>query len=417
MRRDIQRYKRLAIQAGVGLFLAILTVSQLPAEDWPQHLGPRRDGTSLEAAPAAWSAAGPVVLWKIGVGEGFSAPVVRGGRVFLFHRVEDRERLDCLSATDGSLLWSHAYPTTYRDDFGFDEGPRAAPTVGEDTVFTHGAQGVLTAIDLDTGLARWSLPTHSAFKVRKGFFGVAASPLVEDGRVFLNVGGPGAGVVAFAADDGGVLWQTSDHEASYSSAITAEIGGKRRVLFFTRNGLLVADPASGEIEAEHLWRSRSRSSVNAATPLVFDQRVLLSASYQTGAVLLDLSAREPRPIWQGDEFLSSHYSTSVHYAGHLYGFHGRQEYRPSLRCVELETGEVQWSVDRFGSGTVTRIGERLLIVHEDGRLLLAEASPSAYRVVAEAKILRSVVRAAPAFSEGVLYVRDTSEMVAIRLRQ
>ena len=398
-------------------FLAILTVSPLPAEDWPQHLGPRRDGTSEEEAPAAWSDAGPKVLWKIAVGEGFSAPVVRGDRVFLFHRVEDRERLDCLSTADGSLLWSHAYRTTYRDDFGFDEGPRAAPTVAEDTIFTHGAQGVLAAIDLDTGLARWSLPTRSTFEVRKGFFGVAASPLVEDGRVFLNIGGPGAGVVAFAADDGRVLWKTSDHEASYSSAIAADVGGKRRMLFFTRSGLLAADPASGAIAAEHLWRSRSRSSVNAATPLVFDRRVLLSASYQTGAVLLDLSSEEPRPLWQGDDILSSHYSTAVHHAGHLYGFHGRQEYGQSLRCVELETGKVQWSVDRFGAGTVTRVGDRLLIVHEDGRLILAAASPRAYEPVVQAQILRSVVRAAPAFSEGVLYVRNASEMVAIRLRQ
>ena len=403
-------------QATAAWFFAILTVSPLPAEDWPQHLGPHRDGTSEEEAPAAWSDAGPKVLWKIGVGEGFSAPVVRGGRVFLFHRVEDRERLDCLSTADGSLLWSHDYRTTYRDDFGFDEGPRGAPTVVEDTIFTHGAQGVLTAIDLDTGLARWSLPTRSTFQVRKGFFGVAASPLVEDGRVFLNIGGPGAGVVAFAADDGRLLWQASDHEASYSSAIAADVGGKQRVLFFTRSGLLVADPASGAIEAEHLWRSRSRSSVNAATPLVFDQRVLLSASYQTGAVLLDLSSGEPRPRWQGDDILSSHYSTAVHHTGHLYGFHGRQEYRQSLRCVELETGKVQWSIDRFGAGTVTRVGDRLLIVHEDGRLILAAASSSAYRVLAEAQILRSVVRAAPAFSGGVLYVRNTSELTAIQLR-
>lgn len=121
-------------------------------------------------------------------------------------------------------------------------------------------------------------------------------------------------------------------------------------------------------------------------------------------------------VWSSDEVLSSHYSTSVHHEGHLYGFHGRQEYGASLRSVELGTGRVNWSLDRFGSGTVTRISDRLLILHEDGRLILAESTPERFVLLAEATILHSVVRSYPAYSNGVLYARSKTELIAVRLR-
>lgn len=404
------------LAAGAALFAVLALAAAVGADDWPQHLGPRRNGTSLEPAPPTWPAEGPEILWRKAVGEGFSAPVATRDRLLLFHRVEGEERLDCLDPATGTEVWSYTYPTSYRDDFGFDEGPRGAPTIDGTTVYTHGAQGVLTAIDLESGLARWSLPTHKAFGVRKGFFGTAASPLVDNGRVFLNIGGRDAGIVAFSTDDGRLLWQATRHEASYASAIMADIQGHRSVLVFTREGLSILEPSSGRVQSELRWRARSRSSVNAATPLVIEGRIFLTASYQTGAVLLQPKGGRLEEVWSSDEVLSSHYSTSVHHEGHLYGFHGRQEYGASLRSVELGTGRVNWSLDRFGSGTVTRISDRLLILHEDGRLILAESTPERFVLLAEATILHSVVRSYPAYSNGVLYARSKTELIAVRLR-
>jgi hypothetical protein len=121
-------------------------------------------------------------------------------------------------------------------------------------------------------------------------------------------------------------------------------------------------------------------------------------------------------VWSSDDALSSHYATSVAFDGLLFGFHGRQEYGPSLRCVELATGKVKWSVDRFGAGSVTRVGDRLLLLHEDGRLILAPASAGGFEPIAEARILAPTVRALPAYSNGVLYAQNERELVAVRLR-
>jgi outer membrane protein assembly factor BamB len=246
--------------------------------------------------------------------------------------------------------------------------------------------------------------------VRKGFFGAAGSPLVEDGRVLQNVGGTeggkGAGIVAFNADTGAVLWTATNDAASYSSPVGATFGGKRTAVFFTRQGLVGLDPASGSILFQRTWHSRTSASVNAATPLVIGDVLFISATYETGAVALRVQGSELKELWSSDEVLSNHYATSVFHDGYLYGFHGRQEYNPSFRAVALASGQVRWSEDRFRAGTVTLVGDKLLILRETGELVLATASPQAFKPLARAQILPATARATPAISDGFLYARN-----------
>ena len=388
------------------------------ASDWPQFLGPKRNGVYGGAAiSASWPASGPTRLWRKPVGEGFSGAVVQAGRLVLFHRIESRERVECLEARTGRPLWQYDYPTDYRDDFGFDGGPRATPSIWEGKVYTFGAQGVLHCLELESGRQVWSVKTHRKFGGRKGFFGAACSPLVEDGRLFLNVGGrEQAGLVAFDARTGRVLWTATDDEASYSSPAMATLGGRRQVLFLTRTGLVSVDPKSGEVLFRFRWRARSRASVNAATPLAAGPLIFLSASYGTGAVQLRVKGSEPETVWTSDESLSNHYSTSVIRGDHLFGFHGRQEYGQSLRCVALKTGRVLWSREGFGAGTVSLAGDRLVVLKENGELLLVGASPQAFRLIAKARVLAPTARAYPALADGRLFVRNQKELVAVDLQ-
>jgi outer membrane protein assembly factor BamB len=301
------------------------------------------------------------VVWRKPVGEGFAGPAVAGGRVILFHRIGAEEIVESLDARTGDPQWRFAYPTTYRDDFGFDEGPRAVPVVADGRVYTFGAEGQLHALDLATGRRIWQVDTQKAFAPILGFFGRAGSPLVEGGRVIVGVGDSldGGGVIAFDAATGAVLWQATRHEASYSSPAAATFDGRRRALFFTRRGLVGLDPATGAIAFEREWRSRSQNSVNAATPLVIGNLIFLSATYETGAAVLQVSQDKLTELWTNDDTLSNHYATSVHHNGTLYGFHGRQEFGPSLRAVDLKTGKVRWSEEQFRAGTVTLAGDRL----------------------------------------------------------
>ena len=401
----------------LGLLLTTLMLcADAGAEDWPQHLGTRRDGTSHEQPPSPWGSAGPKRLWVQEVGPGFAAPVVANGSLVIFHRIGAQEVIDSLDVATGRRHWRLSYPTAYRDDFGFDEGPRSAPTVADGTIFAFGAEGTLTAVSAESGARLWQVDTHRRFEVRKGFFGAAGAPLVHDGRLFLNVGGDDAGIVALDATTGETVWAATDHAAGYSSGVVAPLGGDTRVIFFTREGLAVADPASGRVTAEMPWRARNNASVNAATPLVAGNRVFLSASYRTGAILLDLTGGSPEPVWSSDDALSSHYSTGVLHQGRLYGFHGRQEYGPAFRCVELASGKLRWSEDRFGAGSVTLVGDRLVVLDESGTLHLVRTDPDRFNVEARAEILTGTVRAYPAYADGVLYARNGQQLAAFELR-
>jgi outer membrane protein assembly factor BamB len=406
---------RLPFTASVLAFAAFL---QSPAADWPQFLGPNRDGV-YHGPPLAesWSSGGPRVVWQKSVGQGFSGPVVAQGRVILFHRLGDREVVESLDAQKGTPQWKYEYPTTYRDDFGFDEGPRAVPVAANGVVYTFGAEGQLHAVSLATGTRLWSEDTMRRYGVAKGFFGAAGSPLVEDGRVIANIGGKGAGIVAFDAKSGKVLWTATEDEASYSSPAGATIGGRRYAVFLTRTGLVGLDPSSGKVQFQQRWRARQAASVNAATPLIVGDVVFISAQYGPGASATRLDGTTLTELWASDDVLSNHYATSVHHNGILYGFHGRQEYGPSFRAVELKTGKVRWNQDRFMAGSVTLAGDRLVIVRETGELILAAASPEAFRPLARAQILPATVRAFPALADGMLYVRNEKTLVCLDLRR
>ena len=403
------------------LVSALLTAAigaQAIAADWPQLLGPARNGVySGPALNEGWPAAGPRVAWRRPIGAGLSGPVVADKRLILFHRVVNREVVEAIDTATGKTQWQYGYATAYRDDFGFDEGPRAVPVVAGGVVYVFGAEGQLHAVDLASGRKLWSVDTMRRFGVAKGFFGAAGSPVVEDGNVIANIGGQDAGIVAFDAKTGNVVWTATDDGASYSSGIGATIAGRRHAVFLTRNGLLGLDPATGQVRFSRPWRARQAASVNAATPIIRGDSIFVSAEYGPGAGVLRFDGSQLVDVWSSDEALSNHYATSVYADGYLYGFHGRQEFGQSFRAVEFQTGKVRWSQDRFGAGSVTLAGNRLLIARESGELVLAAASPDGFTAVARAQILPATVRAYPAISDGMVYVRNDDTLIAVDLRK
>ncbi len=388
------------------------------AADWPQLLGPARDGHSPETKLNwDWPKDGPPVAWQKDIGTGWAAPVVAGGQMLLFHRVGDDEVLVSLDPATGKEKWSAKAPTRYRDDFKFDNGPRATPLVSGNTIFTLGANGDFHARELATGKERWSRNLLADYKATKGFFGVACSPVIVDGKLLVNVGGKGAGVVAFDPTTGKELWKATDDAASYSSPTTAEIDGKPAAVFLTRHGLRVFDPANGKVLYELEWRPRINESVQAATPLVWKDEVFLSVSYSTGAVLAKLKGGELAEVWSNDTSLSCQYNTPVRVGDYLYGPHGRADVGTAqLRCVEWKTGKVKWSQAKYGLASLIAVDGGLLAVTEAGDIVRFDASPDGYKERGRATILTKPVRAATALADGRLFARDGSKLVCVKLK-
>ena len=406
------------IAAILWLAAAVTTSHVSSAADWPQFLGPQRNGSIVQPNLAkTWPKEGPGTVWQHKVGQGFGGPVVSAGKLIIFHRVDDKEIVECLDARTGAPLWKGDYPARYRDDFGFEEGPRATPAIADGRVFTFGANGDFTAWNLANGTKLWSIDTRTQFKTGKGVFGIACSPLVEGNAVILNIGGKdGAGIVAFDVASGQVLWKATDDEASYASPVATTLGGKRRILVITREVLVVLNAADGKVVFRHGWRPPMSASVSAATPLVIGDLIFISASYGTGASLLRFKEDAPEIIWSKDEVLSAHYATAVQHDGFLYGFDGRQEQGCEMRCVELKTGKILWSESGFKAGTVTLANDQLLVMTERGELIQAPASPTGFKPTQRAQILPFVVRAHPALADGYFYARSKDKLVCVDLR-
>jgi outer membrane protein assembly factor BamB len=392
----------------------------LPAADWPQFLGPTRNASYGGGDLAdTWPKDGPPIAWQRKIGTGWAGPVAAGGKVILFHRVANQEVVECLDAKSGKELWKQEFPTRYTDNFGLDNGPRATPCIAEGRVFVFGANGNLHALDFATGKPLWSVDAQADFGADKGFFGFACSPLVEGKALLVNVGGKnGASIVAFDTTIGKVLWKAHDEEASYSSPLTATIGGQRHALFFARHRLVSLDPANGQVRFAFPWGPKMQASVSAAVPVVSGDTVFISAGYGAGAALLRVKSSAADKLWSGEDQLTAQYVTPVLRDGFLYGFEGRVDTgpRPELRCVELATGKVRWGTERVVHGGIILAGGDLLITSDSGELVRVAADPKAFVEKARAQILGREGRAQPALADGFLLARDKGRLVAVDLR-
>jgi hypothetical protein len=388
------------------------------AADWPQFLGPNRDGHSAETGLVdAWPARGPALVWEKEVGAGYSGPIVIDGSLLLFHREAENEVVTCMEAATGKPRWSHMEPTAYTDDYGKGDGPRSTPCVSGKRVYALGAEGHLFCLDLDAGRKIWERFLLKDYQVPRSFFGVATSPVVEEERLLINVGGKDAGIVAFNKETGKELWKATSQGASYSSPVCATLAGTRLVLFFTRDGLAALHPATGQLAFTWPWRSRFQASVNAATPLIVGDQVFVSASYNTGALLLEVGKAGPKEIWKSDEVLSNHYSTSIVQDRTLYGFDGRQEEGARLRSVDWKSGKVHWTKEGFGCGSMILAAGKLIILTETGELVLIEGTDREYKEKGRAKVLTFPCRAQIALANGKLYGRDERKLCCWELKK
>lgn len=408
---------------GAGFIALVLSVlARAPtssAGEWPQILGPERNGIAAadERLADSWPAAGPRPIWRREVGAGYAGVAIAGGRGFLFHRLGDREVTEAFDPATGATLWKADQATTFRPQVGGGDGPLCVPVVHGDRVLTFGAQGVLSCLDAATGRRLWARETHREFAAQEGYFGAGSTPLIVGNLVVVNVGGRrDAGVVAFAVDTGTTVWQKTSEPASYSAPVLATIGGEPHVLIVTRYACLLLDAAAGDVRWQFPFGQRG-PTVNAATPIVpAAGRLFLTAAYGIGCVSADFDRDAARPRWQGAGPLATQYCTPIAAAGHLYGIDGRDDVPPAdLVCIAEETGRELWREKDFGYGTLLAADGKLLAAKTDGELVLMRATPAGADVLARARPLPGTLRALPALSAGRLYLRDDTTLTCLDL--
>ncbi|MFT5324458.1 MAG: outer membrane protein assembly factor BamB [Planctomycetaceae bacterium] len=398
------------------------------AGDWPQILGPTRNGIAQKEKIAdSWPSDGPKFLWEKKVGDGFAGVSIANGIGVVFHRVGNEETAEGLDAKTGKQLWSVAFPAEYVPSYNPDAGPRAAPVIHDGLVYLYGARGTLSCLQLADGKKVWQRDLYADFSSKRtsrgepaeGYFGFASSPIVEGDKLLLNVGGSGknAGIVAFDRKTGKTLWTATDERASYSSPVATTIDGQRHIIFATRLKVVSVDPANGRVLFEFPFGELGPSATGAS-PVVIGNSIFITGSYRFGAVLARAGRSGAIEVWRSDEILSSQYTTSIAYEKTLFGVHGRQDAAAAeLRCVNPLTRQVIWKKSGFGYATMILAGDKLLIMKTDGELVLAAADTKQYRELARADLFdRATTRALPSLSNGLFYVRDGKTLKCFDLR-
>ena len=402
--------------------LFVLTITFLTKycfADWPQFLGPHRNGTTQnESIPFEFADGEPEIEWEHSIGNGFSGPVVSNGHVVISHRKGNRAVTDALNIEDGKPVWAYEYETDYVDDFGFDNGPRAVPLIHSKSVFIFGAEGMLHSLDAKSGELIWKRNLRKELGSSKGIFGRACSPIIIGNTLIIQAGGKGCGIIGLDPAKGTLKWKATDHEAGYASPIASKIGNQEIAILFTRTGFLCIEAISGKILIEKAHRATMHASVNAASPvLIKPDEVFLSACYGVGASVWKINPenRKINKLWELKNQLDSHYATPVQFEGHLIGYHGRQETGTEIRCIESSTGKVKWSSGRIPAGSITLANKTLIILTERGEMILAPANTDKFKPSARGQVLGAETRAMPALSNGRFFARDKKKLVSIKL--
>ncbi len=398
------------------LLACALATASVHAEEWPQWGGPNHDFTaSARDLATSWPEAGPPREWSQKLGTGHSSPVVADGTLYAMYRDGDREVLVAHHAENGGLKWRHEQMAKLYSGFArqYGTGPHSTPAVRDGRIYAVGIRAVLQCLDAGTGKLLWSHDLWDAHDAEPTDRGYASSPLLFGELVILPAAG--RGLVALDAASGEVRWTSFDlPNPGFSSAVPARVGDRDQVISFMAHQVVGVDPAARRV----LWRHthRTKSAVNALPPLVSDDGlVFVSSAYDAGSRALRLKTNGPgvSELWF-ERQMKVHHQSVVRAGDTVVGSSG--DFGPAfLMGADAESGEVRFKVRGFAKANLLLVGEKILILDEDGVLALASLGPGGLEVHARAQILSSRSWAVPALAGTTLFLRDQKEIVALDL--
>ncbi|MCH8289951.1 PQQ-like beta-propeller repeat protein [Candidatus Poribacteria bacterium] len=387
---------------------------------WHQWGGPNRNFTAESVQlNTDWPEDGPKRLWNHELGDGNSAIVFDDDVLYTMYRRNDDEIIIALNAQNGEILWEHTHhaPLWPKFNSGYGPGPHGTPLVVDDYVYTVGVRADLLCLNKKTGEAIWSHDLRKEFGAKPTDRGYSSSAIAYKGMLILPVGGKrGHGVMAFDLRDGHVIWKSQNFGSTFSSPIIINVDGQDQLVIF--EGKLVAgfDPETGKL----LWKHphRTKYDINASTPVWGEGNLLfISSAYDAGSRVLHLAQNNGKTsvkeMWFSRKMKIQH-GTAVRIGDTIYGSSG--DSGPAfLMGANAETGEMTAKQRGFAKANVLAVGNKLIVLDEDGELAIVTATPDGFDIHAKAQVLTTRAWTVPTLVGTTLYLRDRKEIVALDL--
>lgn len=386
---------------------------------WPQWGGPARSFvTDAPALATSWPADGPRRLWQRPLGDGYSAIVSDAETLYTVYRAEARDVAIALDAATGRTKWESRFDAPFRETCSERLGPapRAAPLIAGDRLVTISAGGLMNSFDRRTGERQWSINLIEGNDGAVRACGYSASPVAFKDLIITTAGGPGRGVVALKADTGTFAWRSQDFQNGYSSPLLIDLDGRPELVVFTFGEVSGLDPATGRLE----WTvaHRAEQGVNVATPLWgADNLLFVSSAYNGGSRVLKLTRQGDKvdvtEVWASQR-VRIHFGNAVRLGGRVYASNGDFGAAP-FAAIDVLTGDMVWRDRSVARSTLISADGKLIILDEDGNLVIATPGDAGLTVHARAHVLENTAWTVPTLCGSTLYLRDRKQIVALDL--
>ncbi len=401
------------------------TIAEPRQSDYPQFLGPSRDGmVDTVAIDPDWDANPPEIAWQQTIGDGWSAFAVQGDMAVTMEQRDQEEWVSAYNVLDGSLLWKYVIAARHTNVMG-GTGPRSTPTISNNRVYACSAVSHFACLDLLSGQKIWSQElleladsTQADFESSVAW-GRSASPLIVGNQVVIPLGGSAenamATLVSFDAETGQELWRAGEDQISYSSPMLATLAGVQQLLLISEAELAAYTIDSGKTLWSVPWPGSSAGSATVSQPVqITPSRILMSKGYGVGAQVIELSSDGPswtsEEVWKNAVVLKTKFTTCVIRDGYGYGLSDG-----ILECVDLASGKRQWKRGRYRQGQVLLVGQHLLITAENGEIALVAATPERFSELAKLPVIGDVTWNTAAISGNRLLVRNSDEAACVLL--
>lgn len=379
---------------------------------WTNFRGPNRDGNYDEMPVITqWPAQGLAPIWKQPIGQGYASFVVADGRAYTIEQRRGEEVVTAYDVVTGREQWKQGWNALYSDTTG--DGPRSTPTWDNGRLYALGATGELRCLDAKSGVVIWGKNILKDNQAGNLSWAMAASPLIVDDKVIVLPGGPGGkSVVAYNKVSGAPVWRALDDAQAYVSPILTTLAGRRQVVIVSASRVMGVAPEDGSLLWSHPWDTSM--GINVSQPIVVSgNRFFISSGYGKGAALVEISGSgksfTARTVWENTN-MKNKFNSSVIYQGHAYGLD-----EGILTCVDVNTGERKWKGGRYGYGQVLLASGHLIVMGENGELILVKATPQQHTEVARFQAIQGKSWNYPAIAGGRLLVRNANEMAAFNI--
>lgn len=384
---------------------------------WPNLAGPEFNSTSPETNLSSKSLSDKNRLWTIEIGSGYSTPVVGRDDLYVFHRLGDEEIVECRGLLKGSMKWQFRFPTVYECPVEYSDGPYSTPALDANYLYAIGTESKFYCINRADGELKWLRDLQQDYEPEAWDFPVGSSPLVIDGRVYLNLGGTKghSAIVALDAESGKTIWTSMEDGRSYATPRYAIIHGIPHLIVLTDHYLASLNPEDGAVRWQvEFGVKKSPNRVNAVSPLIVDDKIIATAGPGGGVICLQIQPDGSyKQLWTDRRNLDSQFNNITCVSGSIYGFTSKWNRQALLRCLSLETGEIQWEwASKLMRGSMIAADGKLFLLGEEGEFAVVELRSDRVEVLLEPEepVLKGPSYSAPVIANGNLILRDEHKL-------